>query len=284
MNDHPEELLAEYVEGALDTEQRELVERHLEACARCREEVDLSTQGRAAAVSLPDLAAPPGLPLSVRRRARRAPSPAWGKVAAVAAGVVVAGGLLFAVGQLDLGGQGGGEAQTAAGDGPEELGEEPAPEPGAARQEEAGVEDSAKDDPDVAAATAGGPPALPIYVESNKDYTRGGLAPLARGLRDEARAAIEGGLEPTAEAFFRDFDAARFTPPVRQAIRCVLAEVPPQQLIVPYRIEAAAFQGTRAYIAAFLQGPTPGHSYDRVVIWVVDRERCTLLSLASQVL
>jgi hypothetical protein len=125
-------------------------------------------------------------------------------------------------------------------------------------------------------------PTLPIYNETRRDYEPAGLSPLARRLRDEARVAIAAGVEPTATGFFEDFDPSAFTPDVRQAIRCVLTDLPPDQLIVPYRIEAASFQGEPAYVAAFLQGPAPDQPYDRVVIWVVSRQGCRLLSLASQ--
>jgi hypothetical protein len=62
----------------------------------------------------------------------------------------------------------------------------------------------------------------------------------------------------------------------------VIAEVPPEQLVVPIGIEEARFDGRPAYVAAFLQGPAPDERYDRVVIWVVARESCSLLSLATQ--
>jgi hypothetical protein len=130
----------------------------------------------------------------------------------------------------------------------------------------------------------GAPPALPTYLESRRDYEAKDLAPLARQLRDEALDALDQGAQRTAKTFFESFDPAAFTVPVRQAIRCVLTEVPPEQLVVPFRIEAASFEGQPAYVAAFLQGPTPEDAYDRLVIWVVDRETCSLQSLASQVL
>jgi hypothetical protein len=62
----------------------------------------------------------------------------------------------------------------------------------------------------------------------------------------------------------------------------VLEEVPPDQLVVPFVIEGARFDDTPAYVAAFLQGPAPDRRYERVLIWVVDRRSCALLSLASQ--
>jgi hypothetical protein len=62
----------------------------------------------------------------------------------------------------------------------------------------------------------------------------------------------------------------------------VTREVPPEELVVPFVIEAARYEGDMAYVAAFLQGPDPGAPYDRILLWVVDRESCALRTFASQ--
>lgn len=282
MNEHPEELLAGYVERSLDPDEHARVESHLATCDRCREEVELATEARGALASLPDLEPPAGIPLAVRREARREPRRASSRLPRIAgiaaAAAVLAAGAIFVFNRIDLGTQE--RATLESGERPEAVGEAPAPAPAEGQSAE-------EDAPSLAADAAGelrAAPVLPIYRETRRDYKPAGLAPLARALRDDANGALAAGLEPTARAFFADFEPAAFTAPVRQAIRCVLAEIPPDQLIVPYRIEAASFQGTPAYIAAFLEGPTPDDPYDRIVIWVVDREDCSLLSLASQVL
>lgn len=284
MNEHPDELLAGYVERSLDPDERARVESHLATCDRCREEVELASEAHGALTSLPELEPPAGIPLAVRREMRREPRRAPSRLPRIAgiaaAAAVLAAGAIFVFSKIDLGPQG--EAATEAGGGERPAADSgataPMPQGGEAEsQDAAGVSETAE-------LSAAPPPVLPIYRETERDYKPAGLAPLARQLRDEARGALAVGLEPTARAFFDDFEPAAFTVEVRQAIRCVLAEVPPEQLIVPYRIEAASFQGTPAYIAAFLEGPTPDDPYDRIVIWVVDREECSLLSLASQVL
>lgn len=274
MNDHPEELLAEYVEGSLDADQRARVEAHLSTCERCREDVELATDARSALAGLPEFEAPGGIPLAVRRRARSGSTSRVGRVAGIAvAASVLAAGAIYGLSQIDLGA---GEADSAAqSEAPSAATEAPAPEADAADTESATATEG------VLRADA---PILPTYLETGRDYEADGLAPLARRLRDEAHEALKLGVQPTASEFFETFDPAAFTVPVRRAIRCVLAEVPPKQLIVPFRIEAASFEDTPAYVAAFLQGPTPEDPYDRVVLWVVDREGCSLLSLASQVL
>jgi hypothetical protein len=275
MTEHPEELLAGYVEGSLDSDERALVDAHLASCDRCREEVALAEGARAALAGLPELEAPPGIPLAVRRARRGIPPKVWRYAGTAAAAAILAAGTVFGVSQLDLGREGEGEQATS-----EEAGSEPAaqgPKSGGGGESapalaEADLEASAK------------APVLPIYTENRREYETGDLAPLARRLRDEAHGALDAGAQRTATAFFDSFDPAAFTVPVRQAIRCVLTEVPPEQLIVPFRIEAASFEGQPAYVAAFLQGPTPDEPYDRLVIWVVDREGCSLQSLASQLL
>jgi anti-sigma factor RsiW len=274
MNEHPEELLADYVEGTLDADERARVDTHLETCERCREEVSLATEARAVLASLPDLQAPAGIPLAIRRRAKSSPSRTLRQVGAVAvAAALIAGGVVV-INNVDLGG-GQSTAGSGGGEEPARVGDAPAPAAEGADEAKGGG---------VASAALAAPPIVPDYVESEHDYAADRLASLARRLRDDAHVAIDAGIRPNADAFFKDFDATGFTPEVRQAIRCVLAEVPPTQLIVPFRIEAASFEGTPAYVAAFLQGPAPEEPYDRIVIWVVDREGCSLLSLASQVL
>jgi hypothetical protein len=278
MSEHPEELLAGYVEGSLDSDERAQVETHLSTCDRCREEMSLAGEARTALAALPDLEAPAGIPLAVRRARRGFPPKAWRYVGTAAAAVVLVAGTIFGLSQLDRGPEERAEsaAQTES-QAPEEplADEDTSGGGGVAASEAATGEDSLK---------FGGPPALPTYSESQRNYEAKDLAPLARQLRDEALDALDQGAQRSAKSFFESFDPAAFTVPVRQAIRCVLTEVPPEQLVVPFRIEAASFEGQPAYVAAFLQGPTPEDAYDRLVIWVVDRETCSLQSLASQVL
>ena len=282
MNDHPEELLAGYVDGSLGADERARVEQHLSECGSCREEVELATAGRAALASMPELDAPRGIPLGVRRKARGAPPRFWRLAGTAAAAAILAGGTILVFSSIELGGQdgpGSGQAGTA----PER------PAAGDAKSKGGGGggglgEASTEEEAAPSLALTGPPPVLPIYQESKRDYEPKDLAPLARRLRDDANAALDAGLAPTATAFYADFDPSPFTPEVRGAIDCVLEEVPPEQLVVPYRIEAASFQGEPAYIAAFLQGPTRDDPYDRLVIWVVRRESCGLISLASQLL
>jgi hypothetical protein len=52
---HPDELLAAFVEGTASLPERAAVQAHLSFCPSCREEVDLATSARAALQALPEL-------------------------------------------------------------------------------------------------------------------------------------------------------------------------------------------------------------------------------------
>jgi Putative zinc-finger len=269
VSEHPDILLAEYVDGTLRGEVRAEVEAHLLGCDRCREEVSLADQARATLLALPEEPAPEGLTFSVRSRARRTASPRTVRwvAAGAAAAVVVAGGIVVyrefqAPGEeAATGGGGGGGGQERA--------------PGGGLEEAAPAQDAGE--PVFAAR-----PTVPTYTESERDYTSAALVALGRNVRDRARQALADGLAPTATTFYETFDPQTFIPPIRRAIECSLRQVPPRQLLVPFSIEAASFEGEPAYVTAFLQGPAPDQPYDRVVLWVVARDSCSLRSLAAQ--
>lgn len=272
MNEHPDELLAEYVDGSLAPEQRAAVDAHLAGCRRCREEIALATEARAALGGLTDVPAAGGAVLAVRRAVRRAPrggSRAWraAGVAAVAA-ALVAGGVVV-VNEL---------SQDRAPEGQAGVASE---EPRRAAQDQGGAEQAPAAASEEGFAELDLPP-VPTYAETDRRYDTSALPRLGQRLLDQVGASLDAGLAPTATAYYRGFDLSLFTPQVRTALRCVLQEIPPEQLVVPFRIEAASFEGHPAYVAAFLRGPTPDQPYDRVLIWVVGRDDCSFLSLASQ--
>jgi hypothetical protein len=266
---HPTELLAEYVDGELAPDARARVEAHVAGCPTCSDEVVQSRLARASLTSLPELPAPPGIVLAVRRRVRGRPRSGRGwraaGIAAVAA-AVLAGGVVVVVSLPDP------EPQQLAGGGGERqpTGEEPqaAPEAEAAEGAEA--------------KRAGAFAAVPTFEESDRDYGPTDLRTLAQRLVDRSRATLSAGLAHTAKTYYQDFDPAAFTAEIRQAIECVVRDVPPDQLVVPLTIEAASFEGHPAFIASFLEGPAPDLPYDRLLIWVVDRQTCSLRTFVSQ--
>ena len=98
---HPDALLAEYVDGALAEGERAVVERHLDGCERCREEVALARAASSALASVAEAPAPgnlgDGAIAEARRRAAGAPAaaappgkPGWYRWAGAAAGIAAA--------------------------------------------------------------------------------------------------------------------------------------------------------------------------------------------------
>jgi anti-sigma factor RsiW len=267
MNEHPHDLLAEYVDGALGPEQRASVEAHLSSCRSCSEEVELARHGRAALSDLPEVPAPAGIALEVRRGVRR-PTRAGRWVAAAAAAFLVgAGVLVLGRGHVGTGEQGGGEGGGGGQAAP--AAPEQAPEEGAGGTSESQA---------LRAADAG----TVVYFESGRNYDPASLAELAPRLRARAAASLKAGFAGTTERFFSDLQLDTVPPAARRAIRCASEGLPPNQPAAPFRIEAARFQGEPVYVAAFLRGPSPQARHDRVLIWVVSREACALRYFASQ--
>jgi Putative zinc-finger len=271
MNAHPHDLLAEYVDGALGPEQRASVEAHLSSCRSCSEEVELAQHGREALSALPEIPAPAGIALEVRRGARR-PSRTGRWVAAAAAAVLVAAGVLVVGrGLVGTGEQGGGEGAGGGGG----QAEPAAPGPEQESEDQGGGETTLG-----ARATADA--GAVVYFESDRNYDPASLAELAPRLRARAAASLSAGFAETTERFFSELKLDTVPPKARRAIRCASEGLPPKQPAAPFRIEAARFQGEPVYVAAFLRGPSPQARHDRVLIWVVSRETCTLRYFASQ--
>jgi hypothetical protein len=271
MTDHPHDLLAEYVDGALGPEHRASVEAHLASCSSCREEVDLAARARHALAELPDVPAPAGIALGVRREARR-PSRAGRWIAATAAAAVLAGAGVIVVtrglvggGAQRAGGGGGGEAPAVPAETPRAEDEAQ----GGATQESSGLSAAASSE-------------AVVFFESDRDYDPASLARLAPRLRARATESLRAGFAPTTERFFADLELDTVPPRARRAIRCASQGLPPDQPAAPFLIEEARFQGEPVYVAAFLRGPSPQARHDRVLIWVVSRETCTLRYFASQ--
>ena len=58
---HPEELLADYVDGALTDDERAAADAHLATCETCREEIELARQAVTALASLEEESVPFGV-------------------------------------------------------------------------------------------------------------------------------------------------------------------------------------------------------------------------------
>jgi hypothetical protein len=237
---HPEELLAEYVDGTLDEHDRRAVEAHLASCTTCSDEVALAGRSRRL---LRDLAEEP-VPFGVTRpvldetsRAGRRERTPWGQRIQWAAGVAVAAALVAVVAVSlpngnDDAGTGGGDGATLA---------------------EAGD----------AATTPGAPEAryatFAVSLErSNRDFDDKALSDfaneVAKAVRDETiQAPAEGGTPQET----------------REARECVTAWAGAAEDEVLVRLLLAKYRGEPAYIAVYLKGPGVGEPPSRATVWVV---------------
>ena len=265
---HPEELLAEFVDGTLGPEDRARVESHLSTCASCREEVSLAGPVREALSGLPDLDVPAGTTWPVVQRSRQrkrwlpalSPRVAW--AAAGAAAVLI-------VASVFIGGQIVPTARQEEGAGREPM----------ISQEDAG-EEFAPAGPD---ATKEGL-AYPTFRLSDRDYDSAALASLANQLTGEARRALDRGFPEPPSAFYTRTSAALLTLPdrTRRALACVTEAVSPDRSLAPFTVLATRFEGEPAYVGAFLQADRPDQPYAEVVLYVVSRDGCALRSFARQ--
>jgi hypothetical protein len=271
MNDHPHDLLAEYVDGALGPEQRASVEAHLASCPACRQEVAMAGQSRNALAALPEVPAPAGVALRVRRQARR-PSRTSRWIAAAAAAAVLAGAGAIVVTRALVGGQ----AEMGAAGG----GAQGAPGPSGPAAEDG--ERTRTSEPQALGAEAAADARAVVYLESDRDYDPAALAKLAPRLRAQATSALRRGFAQTTQRFFDELRLDTVPPAARRAVRCASEGLPPDQPATPFRIEAARFQGEPVYVAAFLRGPSPEARHDRLLLWVVTREGCDLRYFAAQ--
>ena len=272
---HPEDLLAEYVDGTLGPEERARVDAHLAGCERCRDEVAAAGLARAAVAALPEVDAPSGIALEVRRRVRgtgRAGGFAMRAGATAAAAAIV--GVLVWVGMS-------GGPDTVGGDAAGEQTSAPAAEGGGrggADAEDATTAESAADSPTALTSAS----AYPKFRVSDTSYDPELLAELAPRLAEEAVAAIDAGFPPTARDFYASFDLRDLDQRAGTAISCVTGTVAPEGIVSPFLIEEAAFRDEPAYLAVFLQGPDADAPYDRVTLVAVSREGCAPLHYAFQ--
>jgi hypothetical protein len=269
MNEHPEHLLAEYVDGTLRADDRARVEAHLADCSSCRDEVELAGEARDTLRSLPEVSPPAGLSFDVRRRAwsRATSGVAWKVAAGTAAAAVI---IIGAVVALRGGVAGLGEAQGDAGEAAAPRLEGPPPEEGPTEPTQGDR-----------SATLARPASGARYVQSDRGYDLSSLADLGRKLRSQAGLAIREGFPQPAESFDEASPASQLPEVARAAGRCTFRGLPPDGVAVPFHIEAARFEGEPAYIGAFLRSPAPQQPYDRLLLSVVSRNGCTLRYFAT---
>jgi Putative zinc-finger len=238
---HPSELLTDLMDGTLDADDRARVEAHLDTCPTCREDLAAAAAGRRALRGLGTAPAPADL---------------GDRVAAAAGGDAAAGGpprwyrwagvaaaaALVAVIAVSL----------------PDVGGEPAGERVAGGQEAA----------DSLVGPTSTEESVALEIREDVDYQQEDLA----GLAEEARrpTAVAG-----AESGAVDSQASG------RASACITGafEEQPSGRIV--RLIQARFEGRRAYVAVYLEGPGADQDPDTATVWVAALDDCSILSFAQ---
>ncbi|HLA92368.1 MAG TPA: zf-HC2 domain-containing protein [Actinomycetota bacterium] len=256
---HPEELLADYVDGTLNHEQRAVVDTHLPGCATCRQEVDLARRALAVLATLEDVPVPFGVTGPVLaeagRRFERRRVVVWERLQ-WAAGIAAAAALVLVV-ALNIG------------DGSDREGAASLGSTAAADAEAGAVAPEGEDGQGSIAFAFRG-----LEEQEGVDYDDSGILALAQ----DAVPIVTGQTAAATEALTA---SARAT---NEGLECVEASGAPtvgdpRDTLI--RLIAAGFEGTPAYIAIYAESPGAGQPTDQVVVWAVDQQTCGILTTAS---
>lgn len=283
---HPDELLAEYVDGALSDRDRATVDAHLAGCERCRDEVSLARASVARLGDLPELAAPAGsasealLEAGADRRPRAAGSaaaarpPRWSRWIPAAAAAVLIGLLVITLPRL------GHHAEQAS-----------------APRNPFSVAASGAATPPGEALGQGGPVTAVPGAQDALD------AKLSSGVRLEQQAQnykaddIQQLLERNASRFVgarvpaaTSFGAMSTSTAgylarvegadAKAAFTCVSSQVTSPRADALVELIQAEYEGAPAYLAVFVESPAPGKPANEVIAWVVRKDGCTIANFA----
>ena len=248
---HPEELLAEYVDGSLAPDERAVVDAHLGGCERCRDEVALATGARSALTGLPQVDLPEGF-----RPDRRAGRPGRERLRRVGVVTGAAAASIAAILAFALLGHGAG-------------GNAPAPAAGQVHGPARAAYDRARIDAlatslakrqDQVASLASPGASYGKVTESggggSAGGTTGGAASTASGRNAQSNTGIRAPTGPTPLSC------------ARTAALLEASDRPIQPII------RASYEGTPAYISAFRVNGF-------VMVQAVAREGCTVLYSSS---
>ncbi len=257
---HPEDLLPDYVDGTLGDAQRAVVDAHLQGCATCRQEVELARGAVTALASLEEVPVPFGVTGPVLseagRRFERRRKVAWERLQ-WSAGLAAAAALILVV-VLNIGGNG--ERPI------------PAAEPAATGAAAGGGAEA--DRHRFALGFEG------LERQPSVNYDQEGVRAVAR----DSATALEDQAAPGAEMAAPSTEATLTFAAAGRAISCLeRSGAPvgdPRDALI--RLIEAEFEGTPAYIAAFLESPGADQPPDKVLIWVASVEGCDFLSGATQ--
>jgi hypothetical protein len=277
---HPDDLLADHVDGTLPERERAAVDAHLETCARCREEIELARGAVVALHDLEDVPVPVGVTGRVIAEARsETPKKTasgglsrW--IAGLAAAAVLVGVVAVALSRDDAS-----KGSLAA---------ENAPAGSTARTAAALEASDVPLEDQRSANYEGDDGAIVLAREVIEDFRRsappGPTASDAAG-GAEAAAPTDAAAAPAATQTTAAFEAADKVVDAGPAIRCLeQAGLPPTSTGAEFtlrRLVQAKYNGDPAYLAVFLQGPGAGQPPDRAVVFVLSRKDCSLVNFLN---
>jgi anti-sigma factor RsiW len=242
---HPEDLLADYVDGSRSSEDRAVVEAHLASCPRCRDEAELARGAVSALRSLPEVAAPPGLGQAAIDEAETGRSASGAVVSldsrryrflAVAAAAAVVAVIAFSLPSIIGRNHPAGSVDTGA---------------------------TAEGNQNPAAPQAS--KSLSVEIQQT-DYNATSAGKLA------ATAAAQSRISSPSASYAGSSSLAD----TQSALSCIgdaFSGIPGS----PIRLIQARFNGRPAYVGVFTEGPA-GHPADAVSVRVAAVDGCSLLT------
>jgi anti-sigma factor RsiW len=255
---HPEDLLADYVDGSLGDASQASVDAHLAGCARCRSEVAAAGGVREALRALPEVDAPAGVAAEALRVAA-APAaderpPRYARVLPIAAAAVLVGLLAIAIPRI--GGQSN-DVRTAA----------EATDSSGGTTEGAAAPAARSSARDLARLAKQGPAVTDLQV----DFDEAALEQLGKNAVAQWR-----GVPFPSTALDANGEAASFAADSLSASKCVFTQVPKDEASIIVQLLEATYQERPVYVAVVLEGTAAGRPADRAVVWIVYRDDCRL--------
>ena len=276
---HPEDLLAEYVDGALAERERAAVDAHLAGCDRCREEISLARASRASVRRLPELEAPEGSASRALREARgpgagreagrtgvaaAARPPRWARWIPAAAAAALIGLLALTVPR---------------------IGDHAVPATSQANPFAGG--ERAATAPSAAAPSADAQKALDRLLVAgvplehrSQSYTAADI----RQLTDSTAARYAGAAVPkthkASDSASTAMGALVSSGDAKSAIACISSQVTSSPTDALVELIEADYEGAPAYFAVFVESPAPGDPVNEVIVWVVRKDGCTIANFA----
>jgi predicted anti-sigma-YlaC factor YlaD len=259
---HPDELLADYVDGTLGPDERAEVDVHLAGCERCRADLRSATRARSELRGVASVDAPPRLrerilsaaeeprpaarsssgtdawpplgSLDAARRRRARPVVQW--LAAAAAALIVAVLAFVAVPNLLSGGSADSTGSAAPA----------APELGGT-------------------AASGGGSNSGLVLQPDHNYGAASIHQLAAAAA-AGRAPVPTDTATTSEA--------------QAAVACLTKGAELKGTEQPVELIGAKFEGKPAYLGVY-RLPASGNTPERVVVWVVSKTECSVVSFSQ---